>query len=158
MIELPSEEGIPIAEAARLLGLSTEAVRKRIARRSLRGYKRGRQWHVLLDAELSGQSAAVSGHSSLASSQSGGKPDQNGLPSGQSGLSENNAYKVLVDTLRDEIAFLRQQLQAREEELRRKDTLMASLTQRLPALPDRNLREDQPIGASRRRLWSWLPW
>ncbi|MGQ9676740.1 MAG: helix-turn-helix domain-containing protein [Chloroflexota bacterium] len=155
---MPSEEGVPIAEAARLLGLSTEAVRKRIARHSLRGYKRGRQWYVLLDAELSGPSAALSGHSSLTSGQSGGKPDQNGLPSGQSGPSENNAYQMLVDTLRDEIAFLRQQLQAREEELRRKDTLMASLTQRLPVLPDRSLQEDQSISTSRRRLWSWLPW
>jgi excisionase family DNA binding protein len=42
---------IPIAEAAELLGLSQEAVRKRIQRGSLAGMKEGGHWFVLLDRQ-----------------------------------------------------------------------------------------------------------
>lgn len=151
---MPGEQGVPIAEAARILGLSTEAVRKRIARQSLRGYKHGRQWYVLIEHKVSGHEPSASGQAAFGSRQ----PDHNGQLPGHSDLSENNLYQVLVDTLRDEIAFLRQQLQERDEELRRKDALMASLTQRIPALPDHGGNRDQTAGPVRRRLWSWLPW
>ncbi len=43
------QDGIPIAEAARLLGLSQEAVRKRLLRATLPGYKQDEHWYVLLD-------------------------------------------------------------------------------------------------------------
>ncbi|MDP9371944.1 MAG: sigma-70 region 4 domain-containing protein [Chloroflexota bacterium] len=43
------QDGTPIAEAARLLGLSQEAVRKRLQRATLPGYKQDEHWYVLLD-------------------------------------------------------------------------------------------------------------
>src|SRR4051812_39447312 len=42
---------IPIAEVAELLGLSQEAIRKRIRRGSLAGMKEGGHWFVLLDRQ-----------------------------------------------------------------------------------------------------------
>ena len=41
---------VPIAEEAARLGISTEAVRKRIGRRSLTAYKVGDQWRIVLPA------------------------------------------------------------------------------------------------------------
>ncbi len=41
--------GVPATEAARLLGLNYEAVRKRIKRGTLPAYKEGDRWYVLLD-------------------------------------------------------------------------------------------------------------
>ncbi len=43
------QDGTPIAEAARRLGLSQEAVRKRLQRATLPGYKQDKHWYVLLD-------------------------------------------------------------------------------------------------------------
>ena len=45
------QDGTPIAEAARLLGLSQEAVRKRLQRATLAGYKQDDHWYVLLDEQ-----------------------------------------------------------------------------------------------------------
>jgi hypothetical protein len=48
-------EEIPIAVAAARLGVSTEALRKRIARGTLAGRKRGVHWYVVLPSDTSGQ-------------------------------------------------------------------------------------------------------
>lgn len=40
---------LPIADAAQRLGLTTEAIRKRLARGTLHGEKRGGQWFVVVD-------------------------------------------------------------------------------------------------------------
>ncbi len=43
--------GVPVAEAAKLLGLNYEAVRKRIKRGTLPAYKQDDRWYVLLDVQ-----------------------------------------------------------------------------------------------------------
>ena len=45
------DNAIAIAEAAELLGLSQEAVRKRIQRGTLAGMKEGGHWFVLMDRQ-----------------------------------------------------------------------------------------------------------
>ena len=40
----------------------------------------------------------------------------------------------LVDALRDQVAYLREQLAVRDEEIRRRDHLLASALERMPAL------------------------
>jgi len=45
------QDGTPIAEAAHRLGLSQEAVRKRLQRETLAGYKQEGHWFVLLDRQ-----------------------------------------------------------------------------------------------------------
>lgn len=153
-MKLPEEEGIPIAEAASILGVSTEAVRKRIARKTLRGYKRGRQWFVVLAAGASGQPDATAGQTGGTSRQGTDDADARQRPAAD---REGSMCRELVEALRDEVAFLREELQARDEELRRKDSIMAALTQRIPELP--TMREGPDVGAERRRrrLW-WWPW
>lgn len=44
------ERGVPISEAARVMGTSVDALRKRVQRRSVKAYKSGNgQWRVVLD-------------------------------------------------------------------------------------------------------------
>ena len=79
--DTPSRSG---KDAAQLLGISPEAVRKRLDRGALQGVKRGRSWVVFLDANIpqdTPQDAAT-----------GQAPD------------------ALIAQLRDENAYLRQQL------------------------------------------------
>ena len=45
------QDGIPIADAAALLGLSAEAVRKRIQRGTLDGHKRAGHWFVVIERQ-----------------------------------------------------------------------------------------------------------
>lgn len=151
------EEGVPIATAARLLGLSTEAVRKRLSRQTLRGYKRGHQWFVLLPAGASGQEAQLSGHDAPPSRHQGADA---GAVSGcdADDRREVAMYQRLVETLQDEIAFLRRQLQERDDDLRRKDALTAALLQRVGALPGAEVASSSGEGRQHRRRWSWWPW
>jgi hypothetical protein len=44
----PDERGIPVSQAATILGISVAAVRKRVQRGSLRSYKVDGQWMVVL--------------------------------------------------------------------------------------------------------------
>ncbi len=87
---------VGITEAAKTLGISKDAVRKRIARGTLQADKdeTGRWMVDLPEDEDTGQTSEV------------------------------------VQILREEVAFLRR-------ELERKDTILLSMTQRLPELPDR---------------------
>ena len=56
------ERGIPVAQAAQALGLSPNAVRKRIRRGSLSAYKVDGQWFIVLP--VAHEAAQVVGHQS----------------------------------------------------------------------------------------------
>lgn len=45
-------DGIPLPEAAEILHATPEAIRKRIQRKSLQGYKEGGEWRVILPAPI----------------------------------------------------------------------------------------------------------
>jgi hypothetical protein len=45
--------GVPLADAARMLGISPDAARKRLERGTLRGHKVGGRWIVSLDLDAS---------------------------------------------------------------------------------------------------------
>ena len=76
-----------------------------------------------------------------------------------------NATRELVDTLRSENAFLRDELAARTEEIRRRDHIIAGFIERLPELPTdtgRNAPQDvmpvpphdhAPAPAPKHRPW-----
>jgi hypothetical protein len=112
---------VAVADAAQLLGLSAEAVRMRIKRGTLASEKVAGTVYVLLDADLT-----RSNQDSLTNHP----PDQlSNLTTDQTGL---------VEALRSEVEFLREELSRREEvhveESRRKDSIIAALTQRIPEL------------------------
>jgi hypothetical protein len=48
--ESDGERGVPVSQAAKVLGISTAAARKRVQRGSLRAYKVDGQWFVVLPA------------------------------------------------------------------------------------------------------------
>ena len=80
---------IPVSEAAKRLGISADAVRKRIQRGTLQGYRVDRRWFVVLDG--AGQQDAGNGNC----------PD-----------SDRTA---LVAALRAEVDFLRSELLRKDQ-------------------------------------------
>ncbi len=122
--------GVPIGEAAKLLGITTTAVRKRIHRGSLLATKNpDGTWTVHLDAVASGQSA--------------------GSPSASPDSDER------VALLQREIDRLWQELERRAEELRRKDVIISQFAERLPELPV--VSTTHPTNGTVRRSW-WKFW
>ena len=99
---------LDVGEAARELGISTDAVRKRIARGSLRSDREDGHVRVWLDdsGTEAGREAQVDG-------------------------------EALVEVLQDHITDLRVQLEAEREARRRADTIIAQLTQANAALAAR---------------------
>jgi hypothetical protein len=99
---------VTVAEAAQLLGLSAEAVRSRVKRGTLDSIKTDGKVYVLLDDERTQHhSAGVR----LA------KPDAQVL---------DRAPERLIGSMQDQIDYLRRELDVRNEELRRKDHLLAA--------------------------------
>jgi hypothetical protein len=119
---------VTVAEAAKVLGLSAEAVRMRVKRGTLASDKVDGTVYVILDAEPT---------------RPNGDQTYNETTDPMVGLTSDQTD--LVDTLRSEVDFLRKELKRREEvhveENRRKDTIIAQLTQRIPELPSASTTE-----------------
>jgi excisionase family DNA binding protein len=119
--------GITVQEAAHLLGTSVDGVRSRIKRGTLDSMKVGGQVFVLLGPD-----------------QSPPSPDQPGLgetsPRPDPPSHEGEALLAAKD---ETIHHLRRELDARNEELRRKDHIIMALTQRIPELEaSQDVQED----------------
>ena len=97
---------LTVVEAAARLGVKEQAIRKRIQRGTIAHDKDddGRVY-VYLDPE-----------------------------DGATGTSIDTGMDTLLQSLQDQIAYLRQEAEDWKEEARRKDTIILSLTQRLPEL------------------------
>ena len=105
---------VPVPEAARILGISPEAVRSRIQRGTLRKDKAADGTvYVRLNADQTRSYVDETVNETI---------DQSGVQT------------HLVGSLEDQISFLRAELVTRNEELRRKDHIIAALTERIPEL------------------------
>jgi excisionase family DNA binding protein len=104
------DERMTVAEAAEALGTSKEAVRKRIARGTLRSEK--------------GPDGTVYVYVPYAS----------GTPSGTASGTEGEDRDHLYQEMRDRISYLERQVEEEREARRRADTLLARLMDRLPEL------------------------
>ncbi|PLS86805.1 MAG: hypothetical protein CYG60_05295 [Actinobacteria bacterium] len=116
----PDEQGdaagrwLDVRQAADALGLSSDAVRKRIARGTLRSRK-GEDGSVSVWLDAAGQR------------QDGDQPT--------SGTEAGRALDAdLVEELRDRVRYLERQLDVRTEELREHRRLLAGLIERVPEL------------------------
>jgi hypothetical protein len=110
----PTHRTVPVPEAARILGISPEAVRSRIQRGTLHKEKAADGTvYVRLDADQT---------RSYGDGTADGSIDQSG------------DQTPLVASQADQILFLRAELVTRNEELRRKDHIIAALTERIPEL------------------------
>ena len=132
---------VTVAEAARLLGTSAEAVRMRVKRGSLRSTKIKNTVYVLLSYEQTRPNQdQTRGVGSAAANQTS---DQT--------TNQTDDRTVLLESLRSQVEFLQEELKRREEvhveENRRKDTIIAQLTQRIPELePPREATQEPREG------------
>ena len=131
-----NERTLEIGEAARILGISTEAVRKRIKRGSLKAQKNGDgQWLVILDeARLA------------AARDNGGDGVQADAASATTTLNLVRSSAAIEETLRDEVDVLRDEVTFLREEISRLDTIIMSLTQNIKML-------EAPRPAQARMSW-----
>lgn len=117
---------VTVAQAAKLLGLSTEAIRSRIRRGTLNSERVGGTVYVLLDVDqtqLGEQLASID------------TTDQTAAQTGTQTTMPSADQTHLITSLEEQVSFLRSELVARNEELRRKDHIIAALTERIPELP-----------------------
>ena len=141
-----TKDRVTIQEAARRLGVKDDAIRKRIQRGTLEHDKNpdGRVY-VYMDASKDG-SADISRDSTQYSSKDESHPPPQ---------DTSYATAELVDALHDQIAHLRgvietrdRELAARTEEIRRRDHIIAALTERIPELEPASNAPESPVGAS----------
>jgi hypothetical protein len=125
------EQRLPISEAAGKLGLSLDVARKQVQRGQLPAEKVGNRWYVLMDQieakppELGSDPSQSEGPLVSDHVSDSLRPERDG---------EIAALREFLDSKERDVEFLRSELTARTEELRRKDIIIADLTQRLPRL------------------------
>jgi excisionase family DNA binding protein len=120
-MDMASDRGLTIKEAAARLGITDVAVRKRLIRGKLPGYKdETGQWFVHLPDDL---------------------PPVDPAKATGTALSTDPGSRQVIARLEDEVRYLRDELRRerenRNEELRRKDVLLAEFSQRLTELTQR---------------------
>ena len=125
-----SRQRVSVDEAARVLGVSVDAIRKRVQRGTI-PYEKDPAGRVTILLDSPDSDSTVQDE---ARDSTGRGPDTERL------IADRDE---LVEELQDQVAFLRRELEARTEEARRKDHIIMSLTQRVPELePPR----DEPHG------------
>ena len=146
-------QGLTIKQAAARLGITDVAVRKRLVRGKLPGYKdESGQWFVHLPDDL---------------------PPVDNEKAAKSNLGADSGSSQVIARLEDEVRYLRDELRRerehRSEELRRKDVLLAEfsqrladITQRLPELPAKTAdmptdRTPERVNGAAQRPW-WKFW
>jgi hypothetical protein len=140
-----TKDRVTIQEAARRLRVKDDAIRKRIQRGSLDHEKDpdGRVY-VYLDAAHDNSHDAYKDSTRYLSQDD---PSRD--------TAKDESYAAVVDTLQDQVQYLRslivtrdRELEVRTEELRRKDTIIMALTQRVPELEAEQEPRDGPVTAS----------
>jgi hypothetical protein len=109
-----------VIEAAKVLGVGTDAVRKRVARGTVEYERVDDTVYVWLD----------NGH------DSGTTPRHDGATNGRD-ADLLDAFRDQLDAYKDQVAYLRSSLDEEREARRRADTIIAQLTQANAALAQR---------------------
>ncbi len=128
---------LTVSEAADELGISAEAVRSRVKRGTLRSIKEGGTVYVLLPAPVE-DDQTTTGRDQTDTRAEPGHDRTADQTSTRADLREE-----LVDSLLDQVAYMREQLAEEREARRRADTIIAQLTQ-ANAEQARTIRELEP--------------
>ncbi len=118
----PSRQRVSVDEAARVLGLSVDAIRKRVQRGTI-PYEKDPAGRVTILLDTVETVQDITGHGP--------------------GHGHRRGEERLLEELREQVAFLRRELEARTEEARRKDHIIMSLAQRVPELEPGTLRDER---------------
>src|SRR5215212_1198823 len=106
-----------VEEAAKLLDTSENAVRKRIERGTLRSEKvNGVRYVLLFDSDMPQQATGSAADSATDMS------------------ADIALMRAHLDSMQEQVGYLKSVIQTRDEELRRKDHILAALTERIPEL------------------------
>jgi Tfp pilus assembly protein FimV len=114
----PSGRGVSVDEAARALGLSVDAIRKRVQRGTIE-HERDRAGRVRI----------ILGSPDDASTLRDKSPDTTGRS-----FAILAAKEETIEELRDRVRRLERDLDTRNEEIRRRDHLLAAALERIPEL------------------------
>lgn len=140
-----TKDRVTIQEAARRLGVKDDAIRKRIQRGSL-DHEKAREGRVYVYLDATHDNSYDMYKDTIRSpSQDGSYYD----------TAKDESYASVVDTLQDQVHYLRglivtrdRELEVRTEELRRKDTIIMALAQRVPELEAAPELRDGPVTAA----------
>src|SRR5919199_1938386 len=116
-LDQPIERRLNVHQAAEALGITPEAVRSRIQRGTL-AKEKGEDGTVYVRLNADQLRANADEHADRSSSAPDGTVDQS----------------QLVERMASEIEHLREMLALRDEEIRRRDHLLAAALERIPAL------------------------
>src|SRR5215217_3729132 len=131
----PAATRVTVQEAAEALGITVEAVRARIKRGKLRREKgESGTVYVWLDAAQTQPDPAQTHDQTQPDADR--EYDQTRPDADQTGI-RGRVQAELVDSLLDQVAYMREQLAEEREARRRADTIIAQLTQANAALAQR---------------------
>ena len=123
---------VTVEEAARLLDVSVDAVRKRIERGTLHSEKVGKTRYVFLDDDMTQQDTHRIGHDT--------DPDADRT-------QHDSDMTPLVASMQDQIDTLKQELEDWKEEARRKDAILMTMAQRIPELETPSEAPEPPVSS-----------
>ncbi len=163
---------VPLSEAATLLGLSLDTARKKVQRGKLPAEKDGNRWYVLMDAVGQvEQDGATTASPEQIQDTSRTEPEVVLERPGQHHADEVAVLREFLTAREEEIGFLRSEMGRQREDMskqrdqwaeesRRKDVIIAELTQQLKALPAQVKEEvtatTPPPPTPRRSWWQRL--
>lgn len=116
-----------VTDAARILDVGTDAVRKRIQRNTIKHERIDGTVYVWLDND---------------------EPEQDGIDDGHDQQRDDGLTRQLVESYREQVEAYQDQVEFLRRELERKDTIIMTMAQRIPELESTREPSSQPRESS----------
>jgi len=129
------QSGVTIKEAAQLLGISEAAVRQRLLRRTLTSTRQNGRVFILLPEDNGTKSADSTPDDTI--------PEPDDTPDDTRPVEDNPIVLPLVSQLRDEVAFLRQQVDIKDRQIGELHVLLQTSQRQLPPVVPSTARDTE---------------